>query len=100
MGNSNYKSASVDIPEGSPLMNDVLQKERILNTKKHLSENNNDLTYGSLCCKEREKGNDYNRREKLQMVLKNRPRKKICCKCIYGRCVCESRPRSYSDVSV
>lgn len=100
MGNSNYKSASVDIPEGSPLMEDVLKEERIQNAKRNLSTNSCDLAYGSLCCNERERGDENQRREKIQIILENRHRRSNCCKCIYGRCVCKSRPRSFSDVSV
>ena len=95
MGNSSYKSASVDIPEGSPLMEDVIRAER---RAEMLNPNNSEPIYGSLCCSERERGNEYRTREKLTMILEARREKNICCKCLYGRCVCKSRPRSYSDV--
>lgn len=93
MGNSSYKSASVDIPEGSPLMEDVIRAERL---EKMLNPNNSKPIYGSLCCKERERGNYFERQEKIRIVLERHNHNKGCCKCLYGRCVCKSRARSYS----
>ena len=82
------------------MLEDIIKEERRKESEENLSANNGEPIYGSLCCNERERGDENQRREKIQMILENRRKKNNCCKCIYGRCGCKSRPRSYSDVSV
>jgi hypothetical protein len=99
MGNSNYKSVSVDIPEGSPLMDDV-KKAELKRAEAILNFNNGEPIYGSLCCRERERSSDYKVNKKIRVLLQEGRKRRVCCKCIYGRCVCKSRARNNSDVSV
>ena len=96
MGNYNNKPVSVDIPEGSQLMEDRIGKEE----KQILNTNNGEPIYGSLCCKERERFDAIQMRKHIQLVLEKRHKQDTCCNCLYGRCICKKRSRSYSDVSV
>ena len=104
MGNIGYKSESVDIPEGSPLLEDIKKVEAMKLTgmidKSDTNLNNGEPIYGSVCCKERERSNDDKVNKRIQLILEERHKKRNCCKCIYGRCKCKSRDRSDSSVSV
>jgi len=100
MGNYINKQVSVDIPEGSQLMEDRIGKERMKEEKQALNTNNGEPIYGSLCCKERERFDAIQMRKHIQLVLEKRHKQDTCCNCLYGRCICKTRSRSYSDVSV
>jgi hypothetical protein len=100
MGNYINKQVSVDIPEGSQLMEDRIGKERMKEEKQVLNTNNGEPIYGSLCCKERERFDAIQMRKHIQLVLEKRHKQDTCCNCLYGRCICKKRSRSYSDVSV
>ena len=106
MGNINNKNQSVDIPEGSPLLEDIKKVEAtkltgmIDKSETSLNVNNGEPIYGSVCCKERERTNDDKVYKRIQLLLEERHKKRNCCKCIYGRCRCKSRERSDSSVSV
>ena len=104
MGNIGNKPESVDIPEGSPLLEDIKNVEATKLTgmvyQSDTNLNNGEPIYGSVCCNERERSNYDKVYEKIQLILEERRKKRNCCKCIYGRCKCKSSDRCDSSVSV
>ena len=106
MGNIYNKERSVDIPEGSPLLEDIKRIESleqvgiIERSDALLNMNNGEPIYGSICCKERERLSNEKTHKNIQLVLEQQRKKRNCCKCIYGRCRCKNRERSDSNVSV